>query len=56
MRAWLLTTTTYGSWLPGDRRGSVTSVRDERPNDPPSVVRIEHDIPGEPNEDAIPEL
>ena len=56
MRAWLLTNTTYGSWLPGDAKGSVTSVRDRRLNDPPSAVRIEHDIPGEPCEEAIPEL
>jgi REP element-mobilizing transposase RayT len=27
-RFWLLTWTTYGTWLPGDTRGSVTSVRD----------------------------
>ena len=56
MRAWLLTNTTYGSWLPGNRRGSVTSVRGERPTDAQSAVRIEHDIPGEPYEDAIPGL
>src|SRR4029453_16644399 len=56
MRAWLLTNTTYGSWLPGDSRGSVTSVRDQRPNDEPTTVRIEHDIPGEPCEDPIPGL
>jgi len=56
MRAWLLTNTTYGSWLPGDPRGSVTSVRDQRPDDPASAVRIEHDIPGEPYEDELPGL
>ena len=56
MRAWLLTNTTYGSRLPGDSRGSVTSVRDMRPNDAPSTVRREHDIPGEPLEEAIPGL
>ncbi|MBX9581249.1 MAG: transposase [Gemmataceae bacterium] len=56
MRVWLLTNTTYGSWLPGDPRGSVTSVRDARPGDPPAAVRVEHDIPGEPYEDAIPGL
>jgi hypothetical protein len=26
-RFWLLTTTTYGSWLPGDERGFVSNVR-----------------------------
>jgi hypothetical protein len=56
MRAWLLTNHTYGTWLPGDPRGSVTSVRDRRPNDRPAAVRIEHDIPGEPLEDDIPGL
>ena len=56
MRAWLLTTTTYGSWLPGDPRGSVTSVRDHRPGDAPSESRIEHDRPGEPWEEAMPGL
>jgi REP element-mobilizing transposase RayT len=56
MRAWLLTNTMYGTWLPGDRRGSVTSVRDVRPDDEETTVRIEHDIPGEPWEDAMPGL
>ena len=51
MRAWLLTNTTYGTWLPGDNRGSVTSVRDQRPTDPPNHARFEHDMPGEPWED-----
>jgi REP element-mobilizing transposase RayT len=57
MPTWLLTNTTYGSWLPGDRRGSVTSVRDLRSGDDPgTTVRIEHDIPGEPVEEPIPGL
>jgi REP element-mobilizing transposase RayT len=56
MRTWLLTSTTYGTWLPGDPRGSVTSVRDIRPGDPSTNVRIEHDMPGEPWEDSIPGL
>ena len=56
MQAWLLTSTYYGTWLPGDRRGSVTSVRDHRPDDPASTVRFEHDLPGEPYEEPIPEL
>ena len=55
-RTWLITWTCYGNWLPGDERGSVTSVRDRRPEDPQSLVRIEHDIPGEPYEDDIPEF
>jgi REP element-mobilizing transposase RayT len=51
MPAWLLTNTTYGTWLPGDRRGSVTSVRV-----PTSDTRIEFDLPGEPYVESIPEL
>lgn len=56
MRHWLLTNTTYGTWLPGDARGSVTSVRDLRPGDAPSPFRFEHDLPGEPWEDELPGL
>jgi REP element-mobilizing transposase RayT len=56
MRTWLLSNTTYGTWLPGDRRGSVTSVRDLRPEDEPTPLRFEHDIPGEPWEDEVPGL
>jgi hypothetical protein len=29
-RYWLLTRTTYGTWLPGDVRGFVSRVRDLR--------------------------
>jgi len=53
MRAWLLSNTTYGTWLPGDPRGSVTSVRDRRPGDANGPFRFEHDMPGEPWEDEI---
>src|SRR4051812_6338626 len=56
MRSWLLSTTYYGTWLPGDRRGSVTSVRDERPDDPHADSRFEHDIPGAPWEGEMPGL
>src|SRR4051812_38607974 len=56
MRAWLLTNTTYGTWLPGDPRGCVASVRDLRPQELPSTIRFEHDIPGEPYEDEMPGL
>src|SRR5207253_1674428 len=45
-----------GTWLPGDRRGSVTSVRDVRPDDPPEDFRFEHDFPGTPWEEEIPGL
>jgi hypothetical protein len=41
-RYWLLTWTTYGTWLPGDRRGFVSNVRDG----PGPEVR--HNIPGTP--------
>lgn len=44
---------TYGTWLPGDARGSVTSVRDYRPDDRPSRFRIVHNRVGEPCEAAI---
>ncbi len=50
---WLLTSTTYGTWLPGDNRGSVTSVRDYRGTDRATKSRVEHDLPGEPWEPAI---
>ena len=56
MTIWLLTSTFYGQWLPGDERGSVTNVRDQRPADPNAKFRIEHDRPGEEYEAAIPGL
>jgi len=56
MRSWLLSNTFYGTWLPGDARGSVTSVRDVRPDDPPGDFRFEHDIPGTPWEEELPGL
>ncbi|MCX7699474.1 MAG: transposase [Gemmataceae bacterium] len=41
---WLITSTTYGTWLPGDPRGFVGRVRDARPDDPTTIARrIEHD-------------
>ena len=49
-RYWLLTWTTYGTWLPGDARGSVTSVRH---GDGP---RTEHDQPGTAWEGPLPAL
>ena len=53
MTPWLFTNTFYGRWLPGDRRGSVTSVRDRRPGDPVSTARFEHDRPGTPYDGAM---
>jgi REP element-mobilizing transposase RayT len=41
-RYWLLTWTTYGTWLPGDARGFVSDVRDG----PGPEVR--HNVPGTP--------
>jgi REP element-mobilizing transposase RayT len=49
-RFWLLTWTTYGTWLPGDVRGSVASVRESVGS------RIEHDEPQTPYEPSIPGL
>jgi REP element-mobilizing transposase RayT len=43
MLHWLLTVTTYGTWLPGDPRGSVTSVRDLRRGEQRTPARHEHD-------------
>lgn len=54
MPYWLLTSTTYGTWLPGDQRGSVTSVRDARPGEAKASSRREHDRFGEACEPAMP--
>jgi REP element-mobilizing transposase RayT len=56
MAWWHLTNTTYGTWLPGDPRGSVTSVRDHRKDDPRSVARFEHDRLGQEYEPHLPGL
>ncbi len=50
IRIWLLTSTTYGSWLPGDERGFVGTVKDG----PGSRVR--HNVPETPIDRDIPEL
>ena len=55
-RSWLLTSTFYGNWLPGDPRGFVSRVRDRRPEDEDCVVRIEHDVPGTPYDEDLPGL
>src|SRR5690242_5424728 len=49
-RFWLLTWTTYGSWLPGDRRGSVTDRRRA------GGERVRRNIPGTPSAPPIPNL
>jgi REP element-mobilizing transposase RayT len=41
-RYWLLTWTTYGTWLPGDSRGFVSEVRDEAGD------KVLHNLPGTP--------
>jgi hypothetical protein len=46
-RYWLLTWTTYGTWLPGDARGFVGRIREN--NGP----RVEHDSPGTPYDSAM---
>ena len=55
-RHWLLTSSFYGTWLPGDRRGFVGRVLDVRPEDPPTTARIVHDIPGTPYDEDMPGL
>jgi hypothetical protein len=52
-RYWLLTWTTYGTWLPGDARGFVSRVREGAAPDGP---RIEHCIPGTPYMKDLPGL
>ena len=49
-RFWLLTWTTYGSWLPGDQRGFVGWHRDEQGN------LVIHNAPGTPQDSNIPAL
>ena len=49
-RFWLLTTTTYGTRLPGDSRGFVSSIRDTGGE---STIR---NIPGTPVEEDKPHL
>jgi REP element-mobilizing transposase RayT len=64
-RYWLLTSTFYGNWLPGDPRGFVSRVRDLRIGDQLSMAqltpserprRLEHDIPGTPCDADMPGL
>lgn len=49
-RCWLLTSTTYGTWLPGDRRGFVGRVRDGEGG------RVIHNVPGTPYDADVPAL
>jgi REP element-mobilizing transposase RayT len=56
MTTWLVTSTFYGQWLPGDARGSVTNVRERRPDDRDSASRVEHSNPGDEFEESMPGL
>ncbi|HUY87143.1 MAG TPA: transposase [Pirellulales bacterium] len=49
-RYWLLTSTFYGNWLPGDERGFVCKVSDEAGG---SAI---HNIPGTPYDADLPRL
>ena len=49
-RYWFLTWTTYGTWLPGDRRAFVSNVRDD------SGHEVRHNIPGTPYDQDMPAL
>ncbi len=50
MRAWPLTWTTYGTWLPSDVRGSVSRVREGQ------GPRQYHNAPGSPYDGPMPGL
>src|SRR5437667_11495164 len=50
MRHWLITWTTYGTWLPGARAGFVSQVRDEHGE------QVIHNVPGTPFDADMPEL
>ncbi|MFV2069011.1 MAG: transposase [Pirellulales bacterium] len=49
-RYWFLTWSTYGTWLPGDSRGFVSSVRDASGNE------VIHNVPGTPYDADMPAL
>jgi len=49
-RFWLLTWTTYGTWLPGDARGFVSRVKDG------PGARVEHDVLHTPYDAHMPGL
>ncbi len=49
-RHWLITWTTYGSWLPGDARGFVGNIRE------PDGTQVIHNIPGTPYDADMPNL
>ena len=49
-RHWFLTWTTYGTWLPGDRRGFVGPIETAH-----GTIEV-HNIPGEPYDRDLPDL
>ncbi len=49
-RFWLITWTGYGNWLPGDERGFVSYVEDDKGN------RVIHNVPGTPFDADLPNL
>src|SRR6266540_502234 len=49
-RYWLLTTTTYGTWLPGDERGFVSNLANE------AGKGERHNVPGTPCDEDLPRL
>ena len=49
-RYWLLTSTTYGTWLPGDSRGFVSNVADE------TGRGVRHNERGTPCDSNLPAL
>jgi REP element-mobilizing transposase RayT len=56
VRYWLLTSTFYGNWLPGDCRGFVGRVLELRSGDDTKARRREHDRPGEEYDCDLPRL
>ncbi|MBY0228635.1 MAG: transposase, partial [Gemmataceae bacterium] len=55
-RWWLLSNTTYGTWLPGADRGFVGHVREHRPDDDLDDARVNHGMPGTPYDKKMPGL
>lgn len=49
-RRWLLTWTTYGTWLPGDSRGFVAPIQDD------SGQQVIHNVHGTPYDADMPRL
>ena len=56
MNSWLLTSTFYGNWLPGDRRGFVGRVLEQRVEDDAATVRHVHHERDTPYDRDMPGL